>query len=83
MSKKAKVSHRLLPYNPVREYVQGLDQVDDVISLSIGDPTVGGVFEVCDLLTNAFVTVVSSHKFNGYTHSAGLPSFRHEISRRD
>ncbi|KAF0689948.1 Aste57867_18641 [Aphanomyces stellatus] len=72
--------------NPIRKIVDGIkmpkNPVKPMILLSLGDPTVFGNLACPDVLTDAIVRNVKSHKHNGYIHSAGTEAARAAIATR-
>ncbi|KAG9399217.1 hypothetical protein AC1031_012176 [Aphanomyces cochlioides] len=72
--------------NPIRKIVDHIkmpkDPIKPLILLSLGDPTVFGNLACPDVLTDAIVRNVKSHKHNGYIHSAGTEAARAAIAAR-
>ncbi|CAK4077192.1 unnamed protein product [Aphanomyces euteiches] len=72
--------------NPIRKIVDHIkmpkDPIKPLILLSLGDPTVFGNLACPDVLTDAIVRNVKSHKHNGYAHAAGTEAARAAIAAR-
>ena len=69
--------------NPIRAIVDRLkipkDPNKELISLSIGDPTVFGNLTVPENIEARLIKNIKSHKFNGYAHSAGYTSTKESL----
>lgn len=50
--------------------------VKKVISLGMGDPTLYSCFHSPDVAHDAVIESLTSHKFNGYSPTVGLPQTR-------
>ncbi|KJE96524.1 tyrosine aminotransferase [Capsaspora owczarzaki ATCC 30864] len=72
--------------NPIRAIVDQLKIVPcpgkDLISVSIGDPTVFGNLPTHDSVVDAVIDAVKSSKANGYTHSTGYEHAREAVAER-
>eukprot|EP00389_Voromonas_pontica_P002891 GDKH01004288.1.p1 GENE.GDKH01004288.1~~GDKH01004288.1.p1 ORF type:complete len:426 (-),score=60.72 GDKH01004288.1:202-1479(-) len=72
--------------NPIRDLVEKIDARPNpnkqLISLSIGDPTVYGNFKVPAHALDALKSNFESGSFHGYSHSAGYPPVREAIARK-
>eukprot|EP00698_Gefionella_okellyi_P003839 TRINITY_DN13565_c0_g1_i1.p1 TRINITY_DN13565_c0_g1~~TRINITY_DN13565_c0_g1_i1.p1 ORF type:complete len:421 (-),score=83.23 TRINITY_DN13565_c0_g1_i1:704-1927(-) len=72
--------------NPIRAIVDGLkvapNPSKELISLSIGDPTVFGNFVVDDTINDAIVNVTKATRSNGYPHSCGYPAARDAVAKK-
>ncbi|KAJ2727010.1 hypothetical protein GGI07_000127 [Coemansia sp. Benny D115] len=74
-------------FNPIRDVlsrpVQALStpkSTKDLISLSIGDPTVFGNFKTHPVVVEAVEEAVKSYSFNGYPPSVGVPKARQAVA---
>eukprot|EP00177_Eucheuma_denticulatum_P007079 GFKZ01012876.1.p1 GENE.GFKZ01012876.1~~GFKZ01012876.1.p1 ORF type:complete len:891 (-),score=105.03 GFKZ01012876.1:113-2785(-) len=72
--------------NPIRNLVQNIDvrpnPDKDMISLSVGDPTVYGNLNVSKKAVERFTEVIRSGKANGYTMSMGSLEARRAVAQR-
>lgn len=70
--------------NPIRKIVDGMkltpNPKKEMISLSIGDPTVFGNLPLCEDIKNAVHEAIRSNKFNGYSPSVGHEDARAAIA---
>ncbi|KAI9475029.1 hypothetical protein LPJ78_002870 [Coemansia sp. RSA 989] len=76
-------------FNPIRDVlsrpVKPLStprSTKDMISLSIGDPTVFGNFKTHPVVVEAVEEAVRSFSFNGYPPSVGVPQARDAVARK-
>lgn len=70
--------------NPIRSIVDNLhinpNPEKQVISLSIGDPTVFGNLKPCEEITSAIIESVTSMRYNGYAPSTGYVDSRAAVA---
>ncbi|KAJ1893477.1 hypothetical protein LPJ66_005735, partial [Kickxella alabastrina] len=76
-------------FNPIRDVlsrpVQPLStpkSTKEIISLSIGDPTVFGNFKTHPVVVKAVEEAIRSYAFNGYPPSVGVPQAREAIAKK-
>ncbi|KAJ2498313.1 hypothetical protein GGH96_004404 [Coemansia sp. RSA 1972] len=76
-------------FNPIRDVlsrpVKPLStpqSTNDLISLSIGDPTVFGNFKTHPVVVEAVEEAVRSFSFNGYPPSVGVPQAREAVANK-
>ncbi|KAJ1942656.1 hypothetical protein GGF37_003018, partial [Kickxella alabastrina] len=76
-------------FNPIRDVlsrpVQPLStpkSTEEIISLSIGDPTVFGNFKTHPVVVEAVEEAIRSYAFNGYPPSVGVPQAREAIAKK-
>ncbi|KAJ1849464.1 hypothetical protein LPJ70_000460 [Coemansia sp. RSA 2708] len=76
-------------FNPIRDVlsrpVKPLStpqSTKDLISLSIGDPTVFGNFKTHPVVVEAVEEAVRSYGFNGYPPSVGVPQAREAVAKK-
>jgi tyrosine aminotransferase len=60
--------------------MNSIDKNKELISLSIGDPTVFGNMDTHDLVSQAVVKATGTKRSNGYAHSCGYPHARKAIA---
>lgn len=72
--------------NPIRDIVDRLkipaNATKELISLSIGDPTIFGNLNNPDNVNEAAIKSIRSGKYNGYAHSAGYLEARKAIAKK-
>eukprot|EP01114_Cavostelium_apophysatum_P022741 TRINITY_DN832_c0_g1_i1.p1 TRINITY_DN832_c0_g1~~TRINITY_DN832_c0_g1_i1.p1 ORF type:complete len:466 (+),score=78.69 TRINITY_DN832_c0_g1_i1:126-1400(+) len=72
--------------NPIRDIVDSLkvpkNATKDLISLSIGDPTIFGNLSNPTNVNETLINNVRSGKFNGYAHSCGYPESRAAVAKK-
>jgi tyrosine aminotransferase len=60
--------------------MNSINRNKELISLSIGDPTVFGNMDTDDIISQAVVKVTTTKRSNGYAHSCGYPHARKALA---
>lgn len=72
--------------NPIRSIVDNLKVAPhpdkEMISLSIGDPTIFGNFKTSDIAVEEIINQVKSFKGNGYPPSTGYENARESVAQK-
>ena len=73
---------RLCEERHFKEVVELRNKEKDLIKLSIGDPTVFGNLPPHPVIIEALKNAVDGGKYNGYSHSSGLPHVREVVAKK-
>jgi len=83
-TKKPVASAKSDVLNPIRATLEKDFKVPEthekeLVNFTLGEPTKANGYPLPDIMKESIVDAVNSEKFNGYTHSSGLPDARQAV----